>query len=123
MVHLDTNFLILALQAGTQEAGLLRGWLETGERIGVSAVAWAEFLCGPLQAEDVALARTLFPDVEPLSPMDAEKGAELFNATGRRSRTLADCLIAATAMRCGADLATGNEADFQPFVAHGLSLR
>ncbi len=102
MVHLDTNFLILALQAGTREAGLLRGWLEMGEQIGVSAVAWAEFLCGPLLAEDVALARTLFPDVEPLSPADAEKGAVLFNATGRRSRTLADCLIAATAVRCGA---------------------
>ena len=99
MVHLDTNFLILALQTGTKEASLLRGWLETGERVGVSAVAWAEFLCGPLLAEDVALARALFPDVEPLSPIDAEKGAEYFNATGRRSRTLADCLIAATAMR------------------------
>lgn len=75
MVHLDANFLILALQTETREAGLLRGCLETGEQIAVSAVAWAEFLCGPLLAEDVALARTLFPDVEPLLSVDAEQGA------------------------------------------------
>ena len=123
MIHLDTSFLIVALRPGTREEDLLRGWLEAGEEVGLSAVAWAEFLCGPLQAGDVARARRLFPTVELLLPMDAEKGAELFNATGRRSRTLADCLIAATAVRCGADLATGNEVDFRPFVAHGLSLR
>src|SRR5437016_5943593 len=108
MLHLDTNFLILALQRGTPEETLLRGWIEAGEALGVSAIAWAEFLCGPLDGNDRAIARTLFPMVEPLLSSDAEKAAELFNATGRRSRSLADCLIAAVAMRCGAQLATGN---------------
>lgn len=122
MLHLDTNFLILALQHDTPQETLLRGWIEAGETLSVSTVAWAEFLCGPLDANDRALMRALFPMVEPLLPSDAEQAAELFNATGRRSRSLADCLIAAVAMRCGAQLATGNRADFHPFVSHGLNL-
>jgi len=48
--------------------------------------------------------------------------ALLFNKTGRRSRSLADCMIAAIAIRCGASLATINTADFQPFVQYGLAL-
>ena len=46
----------------------------------------------------------------------------LFNATGRRSRTLADCQIAAVALRCGARDATGNAPDFIPLQKHGLTL-
>jgi predicted nucleic acid-binding protein len=48
--------------------------------------------------------------------------ANLFNQTGRRSRSLANCMIASVSIRCGAKLATVNLADFQPFVAHGLIL-
>ena len=53
---------------------------------------------------------------------DAEKAAQLFNLTGRRSRSLADCMIAAVAIRSGAKMATINAAHFQPFLAHGLVL-
>jgi predicted nucleic acid-binding protein len=53
---------------------------------------------------------------------DTNLAAQLFNHTGRRSRTLADCMIAAVAIRCGVQLATANTADFQPFVTHGLVL-
>ncbi len=122
MLHLDTNFLILGLQPGTAEEASLRGWIAAGEPLGISAIAWAEFLCGPLDPNDKALALALFSRVEPLLEQDAEKGAGLFNLTGCRSRSLADCLIASVALRCGAKLATGNRADFQPFASHGLIL-
>jgi predicted nucleic acid-binding protein len=49
------------------------------------------------------------------------KAAELFNATGRRSRSLADCPFAAVALRCNARIATGDASDFTPFESHGLA--
>ncbi len=122
MIHLDTNFLIHALRAGSEEDWKLREWLREGEGVGVCAMTLAEFLCGPLNVGDRELAEALFPLVEPLYPADSAKGAELFNATGRRSRSLADCLIAATAMRLGARLATRNVDDFAPFGPLGLAL-
>ena len=63
-----------------------------------------------------------FPSRKIFSEPDAVLAARLFNRTGRRSRSLADCMIAAVAIRCGAKLATINAADFQPFTAHGLLL-
>ena len=122
MIHLDTNFLIRALRFGSDEDKRLRAWLNANEEVGVSAMTWAEFLCGPLHPGDREAAELLFPNVEPLSPADAVKGAVLFNATGRRSRSLADCLIAAVALRLGARVATGNHSDFEPFLSHGLVL-
>jgi predicted nucleic acid-binding protein len=79
-------------------------------------------LCGPLDAPAEAIARRIFPNPEPFLPVDVVLAARLFNQTGRRSRSLADCMIAAVAIRCGAKLATVNTADFQPFLTHGLSL-
>jgi predicted nucleic acid-binding protein len=64
----------------------------------------------------------IFPSPEPFIAADAALAASLFNQTGRRSRSLADCMIAAVAIRCGAKLATVNSHDFHPLVAHGLIL-
>lgn len=122
MIHLDTNYLSAALPAVSSEGVQLREWLRANQPLVMSAVAWAEFLCGPLDAGDEALARALLQKIEPLTTGDAEAGAKLFNLTGRRSRALADSLIAATALRCEAQLATVNLKDFQPFTAHGLTL-
>ena len=79
-------------------------------------------LCGPLDASAEAIAQQIIPHPEPFLPADAVLAARLFNQTGRRSRSLADCMIAAVAIRCGAKLATSNTADFQPFLPHGLIL-
>jgi predicted nucleic acid-binding protein len=122
MIHLDTNFLILALVPGTDQDRRLRGWLVDGERVSLSVIAWAEFLCGPVAPEQARLAQVLFPDPQPLTPADASRAAELFNASGRRRGSLADCLIAATCMRVGAALATENPADFRPLEPLGLRL-
>jgi hypothetical protein len=62
-----------------------------GEDLGMSSIGWSEFLCGPLTPTDEKFARMLFPAPEPFIASDAHKAAELFNATGRRSRSLADC--------------------------------
>ena len=122
MIHLDTNFLVSALQLGTAEESKVNSWLSGNEILGASAVAWAELFCGPLSARDELIARQMFSCVDVLSGADAEMAAQLFNKTGRRSRSLADCMIAAVAIRCGARLATINTPDFQPFAQHGLVL-
>lgn len=122
MIHLDTNFLIDALVPGSPEETRLTEWLTANEPIGFSAVAWGEFLCGPLSAVAEQAARKLLPSVDALAGPDAEHAARLFNQTGRRSKSYADCCIAAIALRAGAQLAASNTSDFKPMVPHGLVL-
>jgi predicted nucleic acid-binding protein len=100
----------------------LRQWLVGSEPLTISAIVWAEFLCGPLTADQARIAASLFPDPEPVTASDAAKAADLFNASGRRRGSLMDCLIAATAVRVGATLATENVHDFERFQALGLKL-
>lgn len=99
-----------------------RVWTQASEACNASSIAWAEFLCGPLDAPAEAIVRLIFPPPEPFLPADAVPAARLFNQTGRHSRSLADCMIAAVALRCGAKLTTSNTADIQPFLVPGLIL-
>ncbi|HEY1049926.1 MAG TPA: PIN domain-containing protein [Prosthecobacter sp.] len=122
MIHLDTNFLIDALVPGTAQEAKLAGWLSAGEPVSISAIAWGEFLCGPLSPVAENLARQLLPLAEVLTKTDAEKAAALFNQTGRRSKGFSDCCIAAIAMRAGASLATSNIGDFKGMLPLGLML-
>jgi predicted nucleic acid-binding protein len=122
MIHLDTNFLIRGLVPHSAAETRLRTWRRDGEALGISSISWSEFLCGPLTPADEALAQMLFPSPEPFLASDAYKAAQLFNATGRRSRSLADCQIAAVALRCNARFATVNVSDFTLFQSHGLTL-
>lgn len=122
MIHLDTNYLVDALVPGSAADVQFTSWLSAGEPVAMSAVAWGEFLCGPVPPPVEAIARQTVTHIEPLMLSDAEKAAALFNQTGRRSRSFQDCMIAAAAIRCGARLATLNQADFAVFVPHGLSL-
>ena len=122
MIHLDTNFLIEALMANSEARAKVQTWKHLSEELGISSIAWSEFRCGPLTQNEASLAEFLFPAPEPFLAPDAHKSAELFNATGRRSRSLADCQIAAVALRCDASLATGNVSDFTVFERHGLKL-
>jgi predicted nucleic acid-binding protein len=122
VIHLDTSFLIRAGTGATFESRRLRHWLRRGEEVGISAVAWAEFLCGPVPTLAVEDAAELMGEPWPLSGIDATVAARLFNLTGRRRGSLADCLIAAIAMNAGAALATSNVADFRQLEPFGLVL-
>ncbi len=122
MIHLDTSFLIRALVPGSTEGKALLGWMRAGDPIALSAVAWAEFACGPVSPTVVAHARSLFGEPVPFDGAHADLAAVLFNAAGRRRGSLADCMVAAVAVREEAALATVNRADFSRFSAVGLTL-
>lgn len=122
MIHLDTSFLVRALVPGSPEDGKLLEWLSAEEALGISAIGWAEFLCGPVERRHVELALEIVHDPEPFVRADAELAAGLFNDSGRRRGSLADCMIAATAVRVGGSLATANLDDFRRFVPAGLRI-
>ncbi|HYE21012.1 MAG TPA: PIN domain-containing protein [Tepidisphaeraceae bacterium] len=122
MIHRDTNVLIRAVSGTPHVTALLNGWLVAGETVRADAIAWAEFHCGPLTAQDAQTARVLVPDVVTVERVDSERAAVLFNQSGRRRGSLADCLIAAVCLRTGASIATANVADFQPFQSDGLTV-
>jgi predicted nucleic acid-binding protein len=122
MIFLDTNFLVFALSPGTAEDQKLRSLYRDKETVGVSSIVWAEFLCGPVTPEHITLASALFPSPEPFTAEDGVRAAELFNGTGRRRGSLADCMVAAISLRLNATLATNNVADFKRFAPWGLLL-
>ena len=121
-MFLDTNFLISNGKAGSPAARQVDQWVTAGTALHVSAIAWAEYLCGPLNPAEEAATATLLAAIHPADAPIASLAAQLFNATGRRSRSLPDCLIAATAILAQQPLATLNNADFLPFQSYGLTL-
>ena len=88
----------------------------------MSVITWTEFLCGPVEATGTDLAARMIEEPEPLVAGDALVAARLFNLGGRRRGSLMDCMIAAVAIRIGAELATTNAADFRRFESAGLAL-
>ncbi len=121
-IHLDTSFLIRAGRPDDAAARDLRSWLQARRLIAISSLAWGEYLCGPVSAAEEAAARLITPHVLPLRLEEAVESARLFNLAGRRRNSFADCVIAATALLAGAELATANPADFQRFEVAGLTL-
>lgn len=123
MIHLDTNYLIGLPVKGSAAALEVDGWLAAGESLAASAIAWTEFLNGPVTPLEVSRAEAVLQSrIIPFGQGEAVLAAELFNNTGRRRGSRFDCLIAATAIRAQAEVATVNHSDFKVFVAHGLKL-
>ena len=122
MICLDTNYLILGLVPGSREAERLLAWSEAGERFSAPAVVWYEFLCGPVDADQIAAMRALLDAIIPLDESLAEEAARVFNTTRRQRQLRVDAMIAATAIRQGIPLATNNRRDFEAFRPHGLRL-
>ncbi len=126
MIHLDTDFLIHGLREGSAQAGALERLLMEGESFGLSSIAWAEFCCGhgtvSVSEEDRRHVTALIGQPIRFDGEDALLAAELFNSGGRRRGSLPDAMIAATAIRAGAALATANHKDFRSFVRGGLRI-
>jgi predicted nucleic acid-binding protein len=97
-------------------------WIIEDRKFYCSAMTWAEFLCGPVLPEEIAAMESLLHGILPVTPELAAEGASLFRESGRRSRSLPDCIIAASAIASKAPLATLNLSDFHPFLPHGLEL-
>lgn len=123
MIHLDTNYLIGLLVKGSPQALEVDAWLAAGQTLATGAIAWTEFLNGPVSAMEVTRAEAVLQSrIVPFGRPEAVLAAELFNKTGRRRGSRFDCLIAATAMLAQAEVATVNQSDFNPFLPHGLKL-
>jgi predicted nucleic acid-binding protein len=98
-------------------------WTRAGETVGACCLAWFGFLCGPTTAQQRALLDELLDADRPaMTPESSALAAQLFNVTGRRSRSQFDCLIAASAIVAGDPLASANATHFRPFEPHGLRL-
>ena len=54
MIHLDTNYLIGLLVKGSPQALHVDAWLAAGQPLAAGAVAWTEFLNGPVSPLEVA---------------------------------------------------------------------
>lgn len=121
-VHLDTSFLIRALDPSSEEWARVREWLEARRPLALSTLAWGEFLCGPLGPDDVPIARRLVQRRVPIGASEAEEAARLFNASGRRRGSFGDCIIAAAALLDGGVLATSDRSDFERLGEEGLEL-
>ncbi len=122
LIHLDTNALV-ALPVWAREGHPVIDRIEQGVRAEACALAWYEFLCGPVSAEHIELAHAVIEGrIAAVTENQARRAAQLFNDAGRARRLRTDALIAAAAMEAGAALATLNRADFEVFVPLGLAL-
>lgn len=88
----------------------------------MSTIAWAELLCGPIEKRHMESATTIVSKRVPFLEEDSALAARLFNESGRRRGTFVDCMIAATALRSQAPLATSNPSDFTRFEESGLTV-
>jgi len=123
MICLDTNYLIGGLITDSPEAGSIYSWLSANEPIGIAAVSWYEFLCGPVTDEEIKLAgHILTGGIISFQSPQAVAAADLFNLGNRKRSLRVDAMIAATAITAGTPLATNNLSDFEVFVPHGLEL-
>jgi predicted nucleic acid-binding protein len=123
MIYLDTNYVIGLVTTPFQLKPKVLAWLNAGEKLAVSAVAWSEFLNGPVTTQEIKDAFGILEGrIIDFGISEAEIAANLYNRTGRKRATRTDSFIAATAICAGSPLATLNRKDFIPYVSFGLRL-
>ena len=120
---LDTNILIALSDPLHPAFSYVEHEIRRGAEAATCSVVWHEYIRGPLTAEDHRrVLRILESRVLPLDRACAEQAAELYNATGRRRGSTADCLIASVAIQQTCELLTLNIRDFELFIPMGLIL-
>ena len=96
---LDTNALIALSDPQHKMFQTIEASLRRGARASTCSVVWHEYVREPLLDQDRARAlRVIESRMIALERRNAEMAAELYNATGRRLGSTADCLIATVAM-------------------------
>lgn len=113
-VHLDTDFLVIALASTGPERARLLDLAESGAEIQMSAVAWYEFSRGPRTPEQLAVGRAFLLEegIVPFSEELARESAEVFRRLGSPRRRAADIAIGVTASAAEAVLLSCNATDF-----------
>jgi predicted nucleic acid-binding protein len=122
-IILDTNAMIALSDSKHVLFHIVEGAVKSGAQASTCSIAWHEYVRGPLLDKDRARALRIIENrIHSFGRKDAELAAKLFNQTGRRRGSTADCLIAAVAIRIQAECLTWNLEDFRLFVPHGLRL-
>jgi len=123
MIHLDANLLIAMVMPRDLRHAAARSVIAKDRSLFTSSVAWMELQSRPLNPTHTrALQRILSGGILPFDEPTAALAGDLFFRTGSKRRTRLDTMIAATAIHAGAELATVNSEDFEPFVPMGLKL-
>jgi predicted nucleic acid-binding protein len=123
VIHLDTNYIIGLLVKGSPQASEVDVWLAAGQNLAASAIAWTEFLNGPVAPLEISRADAVLQSrIVPFGQREAVLASDLFNKIGRKRGSRFDCMIAATAILAQAEIATVNQSDFKVFMQHGLQL-
>lgn len=122
-IHLDTNLLVEVGLSGSAMRASLIAWLREGNYFAASTIAWSEFCNGPIAENQMRITEAALDDLilDFTKPM-AETASALFNKSGRRCGSHADCMIAACAIISDAPLSTMNTKDFERFIPFGLRL-
>lgn len=122
-ILLDTNAVIALSDPTHRLFKLIEEVLAQGGRASACVIAWHEYMRGPLTMEDRERALNVIESrIITLDRSCAEFAAKLYNQTGRRRGSTADCLIASVAIRHNFELVTWNHEDFERYVPMGLSL-
>ena len=123
MIHLDANLLIALIKKSDAHHPAAGRVIAGPGPFGCSSVAWMELHSKPVHPRDTAALKILLnAGISPLDEACAALAGEIYRRTGSNRRTRLDTIIAAIAIHTGAELATVNAGDFEPFVPHGLRL-
>lgn len=114
-VHLDTDFLVLALSSAGAKRRRLLQISKSAAQIQMSALSWYEFSRGPRTPEQLAVARSLLMEegIVPFSDEIATAAALVFRSLGSPRKRGADIAIGVTAVLAGARLVTASARDFE----------